>query len=501
MQAQTDMESREAARRGKKLMLPLVWALVVFLLCEVTLNLFTPAALHDFPYYFGFAGTPHYFQPHRDAGSQAMYIPADHSQLPADTFAVSKPDTTFRIFVLGGSTVYGEPWGPSGSFAHWLEHRLNYFSNSIHFEVINAGHKGFGSYRVKVILREILDYEPDLIILYSGVNELRDFEFHKREIAIENRPLLRSLKRIADHSHLFRLFFTVFVKSKITSHAAGSIKAVLERPPGDLSAYEAWFERTQLLNDLVVHSPHSGAADSSWQRLESRWVPHVRTCFRSNLIEMATLAQQRGVPLLLLSRARNFYNSIAFLDYFRHHDPSRQEMQAVAAAFGLPLISALDVVTQTFGRRIGFDAFADDVHPSLACNIALADALFDTIVTRGLPALACRVTPVREKHFQALRTALVEQQQPNANVLALRGWRYLIEHLDHIDDTTITMRIVDLAEAAIARDPQPVHPYLLLGMLARARGDTAMAVQTWHALNELYPQLRGKAKPDGPVTR
>lgn len=501
MQAQTDMESREAARRGKKLMLPLVWALILFLLCEVTLRLFTPAALQDFPYYFGFAGTPRYFQPHPDAGSQSIYVPAAHSQLPADTFAVSKPDTTFRIFVLGGSTVFGEPWGPSGSFAFWLEHRLNYFSNGIHFEVINAGHKGFGSYRVKVILQEILDYDPNLVILYSGVNELRDFEFHKREIAIENRPHLQTLKRIADHSYFFRLLFTVLVKNRITSHAAGSIQTVLERPASELTAYEVWLERTKLLNKLVVNAPHNGAGDSSWQRLESRWVPHVRACFRKNLIEMATLAQQRGVPLLMVSRARNFYNSTAFLDYFRQHDPSRQEMQAVAAAFGLPLVPALEVVTQAFGPRISFDAFADDVHPTLACNIALAGAIFDTIATRILPALACGVTPEREKQFQTVLAALVERQQPNANVLALRGWRYLIEHLDYVDDTSISMRIVDLAEAAIAQDPKPVHPYLLLGMLARARGDTAMAERTWQALYELYPQLRGKAKPVDPKQR
>jgi hypothetical protein len=83
---------------------------------------------------------------------------------------VPKPENTFRIAVVGGSTAQGFPYQSGHSFSHMLKAVLT-DRMSENIEVLNFGASAMSSYYVKDVTHHLPDYEVDLVILYTGHNE------------------------------------------------------------------------------------------------------------------------------------------------------------------------------------------------------------------------------------------------------------------------------------------------------------------------------------------
>ena len=88
-----------------------------------------------------------------------------------ESFAVEKKADDYRIVCIGGSTVQGRPYAIETSFTTWLQLSLQAADLSRQWDVINCGGVSYASYRLVPIVKEMLRYEPDLIILYTGHNE------------------------------------------------------------------------------------------------------------------------------------------------------------------------------------------------------------------------------------------------------------------------------------------------------------------------------------------
>jgi len=88
-------------------------------------------------------------------------------------FLKNKPSGTLRIFFLGGSSV---------NYVHYelpsLSERLkeNLKPKYKNVEIINCGGLSYGTHRLVLIAREIVNYEPDLVMIYSGHNEFEEIE-------------------------------------------------------------------------------------------------------------------------------------------------------------------------------------------------------------------------------------------------------------------------------------------------------------------------------------
>ncbi len=104
---------------------------------------------------------------------KARYFPQSSfaQEMTTDYFKVPKPEGTFRIFCLGGSTAVGFPYWRNASFASFLNERLSRLFPERKIEVINLGMTAINSYTVLDIAKELPKYEPDLIIVYDGHNE------------------------------------------------------------------------------------------------------------------------------------------------------------------------------------------------------------------------------------------------------------------------------------------------------------------------------------------
>jgi hypothetical protein len=85
-----------------------------------------------------------------------------------------KDDETYRIFVVGGSTTISLR-APSDEQTHpgFLQKLFDKSELNFPIEVINAGTPSFASSQeLSIIKNKIVDFQPDLVIVYDGSNDL-----------------------------------------------------------------------------------------------------------------------------------------------------------------------------------------------------------------------------------------------------------------------------------------------------------------------------------------
>lgn len=90
-----------------------------------------------------------------------------------------KKDNAYRIFILGGSTVWGVGVNSNNeTIAAQLEAKLRITSPRV--EVINAGVRGWMSFQEFTYLsKDLLAYKPDLVIILDGMNDFYYPNFYK----------------------------------------------------------------------------------------------------------------------------------------------------------------------------------------------------------------------------------------------------------------------------------------------------------------------------------
>ena len=89
-----------------------------------------------------------------------------------DEFEKEKPDDTFRIFTVGGSTTFGIGAEDDETWPAHLQQIINDEITDREIEVINTGTPGFSSsYEYTLINDKLSMFDPDLIIVYDGFND------------------------------------------------------------------------------------------------------------------------------------------------------------------------------------------------------------------------------------------------------------------------------------------------------------------------------------------
>ena len=91
-------------------------------------------------------------------------------------FSAEKPSDTYRIFMIGGSTMFGVgATSDKTTIPGHLQHILNEKDFGFNIEVINSGIQGASSStELNLIKQKLVRFSPDLIIIYDGWNDLRE---------------------------------------------------------------------------------------------------------------------------------------------------------------------------------------------------------------------------------------------------------------------------------------------------------------------------------------
>jgi len=214
---------------------------------------------------------------------------------PRQESAAHKPSGTYRIFCLGGSTTVGRPYGDDTSFCGWLRAMLPKADPTQTWEVINAGDLSYASYRIAVLMQELIRYEPDLFIVYSGHNEFLE---HRTYGHLRGRPD----SPLSPWGLLNRMRTYAFVKR--------SVDRIRSRPAAKVDGRDTLPEEVRTMLDDSV-GPSAFVRDDAFQR---RAIQH----FRYNLDRIVASAQSCGAQVVLVTPASNL----------RHCSPFKSEHRA-----------------------------------------------------------------------------------------------------------------------------------------------------------------------------
>jgi hypothetical protein len=256
---------------------------------------------------------------------QAIFRPA--------SFAAEKSAKEFRIFCLGGSTVQGRPFATETSFTTWLELSLRAAEPDRKWRVINCGGVSYASYRLVPILEEVLEYEPDLLIVYTGHNEFLEARTYGH---LKNPPAgWRTLV-----SSLHRLRTTQFLRAAFGGSRQGQGRQAVAG--SDDVARPILPEEVEALLD------YRGSLEK--YRFDPEGRRNVVLHFRYNLMRMVSLARGAGVPLVLVNPVSNLRNSPPFKSQYRpeisaaeraaveSHWTRADQLRTVSPAFALPAL-------------------------------------------------------------------------------------------------------------------------------------------------------------------
>ncbi len=142
---------------------------MILILLEVALRIFHYG--HDLSLFTDYPGDKNFLILNPNASKRYFTDPALAPTGNRELFKKEKDKNTCRIFVLGESTTIGYPYFHNGSFHRWLQYRLMRTFPDRHFEIINLSVTAVNSYTVLGFAKELVDYEPDAVLIYCGQNE------------------------------------------------------------------------------------------------------------------------------------------------------------------------------------------------------------------------------------------------------------------------------------------------------------------------------------------
>ena len=127
--------------------------------------------------------------------------------LRGDEIKKEKPDNTFRIFAVGGSTTFGHTALDSETWPALLQQIINEKITGKKIEVINAGINGGTSESgYNLIKNKLLSFDPDLIIMYDGWNDSKQGE-QNDNVRISPKETIHNWKSVCKLGNTVDYFF------------------------------------------------------------------------------------------------------------------------------------------------------------------------------------------------------------------------------------------------------------------------------------------------------
>jgi tetratricopeptide (TPR) repeat protein len=142
---------------------------LILFLFEISLRIFHYG--NDFRLFIEYPENKNYLIFNPEASKKYFTNQAFATTGNIELFKKKKDINTLRIFVLGESTTIGYPYFHNGSFHRWLQYRLMHNYPDQNFEIINLSLTAVNSYTALGFARELINYNPDAVLIYTGQNE------------------------------------------------------------------------------------------------------------------------------------------------------------------------------------------------------------------------------------------------------------------------------------------------------------------------------------------
>ncbi|MBI5474048.1 MAG: tetratricopeptide repeat protein [Ignavibacteriae bacterium] len=196
-----------------------------------------------------------------------------------DKFEITKGKNTKRIFCLGESTMAGFPYEFHATAPGFLRDRLRTQFPQYNIEVINVGLSAVSSFVILDFIHDLVDYEPDLFVVYVGHNEFYGAYGVGSTVAIKGGAWMTRLTLGLLRIKTFLLLRDAYA-GMLNWLSSGDAK----KPTGSMMQQMA---ATQI---ILLHSPLYEQA---------------REIYRENLTQMIETAQSENVPIMFSTLVSN----------------------------------------------------------------------------------------------------------------------------------------------------------------------------------------------------
>jgi tetratricopeptide (TPR) repeat protein len=341
---------------------------------------------------------------------------------------VKKPANTIRIFCLGSSACASWPHPATETFSAYLQQALQTAYPGKKIEVVNAAAHGFAAYRTRRVLDEVLQMEPDAVIVWEGNNEfledrnydppsawivtlarhLRTFQWLQSAFTSRNKMSGENLKDVA---HFFwtktrqqslRLredpvqfaqvqeHFRISFEHMVSESQRHRVPIVLCTVPVNL---RDWLP-------TVSHNQLSGEQLQQWQKLyyqarrcllEGQYHDGIQAMNQAIAMESEHAESYFWLGRLLeadgqKAAAWEAFSKARDLDYnpFRAISSFNDSIRALARENQHQGVYLLDLDNIFAGASQhaapGFDLFLDYVHPTKPANLLVAQNAFELMI-------------------------------------------------------------------------------------------------------------------------
>lgn len=412
------------------------------------------------------------------------------------TFNEKKTPGTYRIFCLGGSAVAGWPHPASERFSAYLDTCLKRIYPDKRIEIINCGAHGFASYRVREVFHQLLPFEPDAVIVWSGNNEfLEDQRF-------KSTKLQRAINAMANHIKTVQFVKNILPKPELDGNeidVANSFWKKAQQQSLELCVDSVLARKVRQVYEQSILEIVTEASRNNIKTLLFTvpvnlrdWQPNVSYCSLAksdsinwaklynlgcsalnngeyqtaviNLKEAVSREPIHAKSHFLLARsfemlddtvtALQYYIQAKDLDYnpFRAVTDFNEIIRKIAASNQNTILFDAEKLLLNYGSRgiPGFDLFLDYVHPTRNGNLILATELGDFIRQKNLPRLGNSEMKV---DTATLRSLLADYSDDND--ISLQVTRYSLCCLTHQYETAVSFgnQILESLPASYLENP------------------------------------------------
>ena len=407
------MENSQAKKgtekRGRKLLIrgiTLAFPLVLLLLIEGALRLFSYG--NDLSLFTAVPrpGYEQYLMVNPVVGKK--YFQHFESDMPPnDIFLKKKSEGTFRIFVMGSSTVYGFPYGNNLMFSRILDKRLEEAFPAKEIEVINTAITAINSFTLADYAKQIARHQPDAVLVYAGHNEFYGaFGAGSNESMSSSRSITRLHLQLMD-LRLYQLL------RNITSSTIGKIKGrasdpvhgtLMKRIVADQNiskeseSYQLAMKRFRQNMEYLLRQFEEGDIPVFLSQVISNVKDQKPFSALSTGKEDEALRTFRRAKLALdqgsNEEARLLYIQAKDQDgvRFRASEEANRILHELAGEFDIKEVPMLAYFQEKSPNGIiGNRLLTEHVHPNIEGAFLMADAFFTAFLSSGLPG-----TPAEE---------------------------------------------------------------------------------------------------------
>ncbi|OQC08352.1 MAG: hypothetical protein BWX80_00475 [Candidatus Hydrogenedentes bacterium ADurb.Bin101] len=257
---------------GKTVIYSLLPALVLFGAiegCARLLEIWRPPLAMD--YGWGFNEGSRVFEPGGMLRNKMVTRPEKVISFPKQSFDMPKPADVYRMIIIGGSNV------------NYMQHNLYKMASRLshtsgeqrRFEIINCGGCAYGSTRLRNLVPELLAYDPDVMLIYSGHNEFEE-QIHKALVDVQAIPAQKAAYSLA----MLRLLRDGLASLQLTCL---DVQQLRETVPPEIDA-------------------STGMYAFSMEEIEAHM-----NLYRENLVAILSLCRERKVPVIISTVASNFW--------------------------------------------------------------------------------------------------------------------------------------------------------------------------------------------------